>query len=256
MTPMRVAMRHRLGLVVGDIEDGRAELLLDALELEPQFGAQLGVERGQRLVHQVDRGRAHQRAADGDALHLAARQLGAPVAELVLDTEQAARPRSILSRICVLRHAPGRRAQGKGEVVVDREMRIERILLEDEGDVARRRRLARHVAPADEDRAGVRRLEPATSRSVVVLPAPVGPSSTTNSPSAMASDRSLDRLDVLEGLGDAVEADLSHGRPPSCSAVRIARPDALSKMRQLLGPESQPHASRRWRAAASTAPAP
>ena len=39
-------------------------------------------------------------------------------------------------------------------------MRIERVLLEDEGDVARGRRAPRHVAPADDDRAGVRPLEP------------------------------------------------------------------------------------------------
>ena len=41
-------------------------------EFQAQVGAQLGVERGERLVHQVDRRPAHQRAADGDALHLAA----------------------------------------------------------------------------------------------------------------------------------------------------------------------------------------
>ena len=39
-------------------------------------------------------------------------------------------------------------------------MRIERILLEDEGDVAAGRRHAGHVAAADRHAAGIRRLEP------------------------------------------------------------------------------------------------
>ena len=67
--------RHGLDLIMGDVEKGRAELDLDALELEPQFGAQLRVERGQRLVHEEDGGPAHQRAADRHALHLAAREI-------------------------------------------------------------------------------------------------------------------------------------------------------------------------------------
>ena len=38
-----------------------------------------------------------------------------------------------------LGHAARRRAQREGEIVVDGKVRIERVLLEDEGDVARRR---------------------------------------------------------------------------------------------------------------------
>ena len=56
--------------------------------------------------------------------------------------------------------APRRRAQRKGQVVVDRQMRIQRVLLEHERHVACRRRFARHVAPADVDAAGVGRFEP------------------------------------------------------------------------------------------------
>ncbi len=50
------------------------ELLVQALDLDPQVGAQLGVEVGQRLVEQEHVHVAHQRAADGDALALAAGQ--------------------------------------------------------------------------------------------------------------------------------------------------------------------------------------
>ena len=49
---------------------------MQPLDLDAQFGAQLGVEVRQRLVEQEDAGVAHQRAADRDALALAARELG------------------------------------------------------------------------------------------------------------------------------------------------------------------------------------
>ena len=134
-----VRHRHGFGLVVGDVEDRRAELLLDALQLEAQIGAQLGVERRERLVHQVDRGPAHKRAADGDALHLAAGQLRGAVLELAGDAQHG---RDLVDAPLdlVLRHAARRRAQREGEVVVGGEVRVERILLEDE-----RRRLARRA---------------------------------------------------------------------------------------------------------------
>ena len=140
MTPIRDGHRHRLDLVVGHIEDGRAKFDLDAFQLEPQLGAQFGVERRQRLVHQIDGGIAHQRPPDGDALHLTARQARRAVVELGGDVEKL---RDRLDALADHRpRAPGgRRTQRKGEIVVDAEMRIERVLLEDEGDVARRRRL-------------------------------------------------------------------------------------------------------------------
>ena len=47
---------HRFCLIMGDIEDGGAENGLDAFKFEAHFAAQLGVQRGERLVHQIDRG--------------------------------------------------------------------------------------------------------------------------------------------------------------------------------------------------------
>src|SRR6185503_21225087 len=46
---------HRFGLIMGDIEDGRAEIGLDTLEFKPHFTTQLGIQRRERLVHQIDR---------------------------------------------------------------------------------------------------------------------------------------------------------------------------------------------------------
>ena len=65
---------QRLDLVVRD-EEGRIALsLLQVLQLHPQRLAQLGVQIRERLVHQEDPRVAHDRPADGHALHLAAGQ--------------------------------------------------------------------------------------------------------------------------------------------------------------------------------------
>ena len=82
-------------------------------------------------------------------------------------------------------------AQRIGDVLAHRHVRPHRIGLEHHADVAQARRhqhaarRRRHHLAADADRA--RRSEcsrPATQRSVVVLPQPEGPSSTTISPAA------------------------------------------------------------------------
>ena len=81
--------RHRLDLVVGDEQRGDAEFAVQLLDLQPRLRAQLGVEVGQRLVEQEHLRLAHDGAAHGHALALAAREL----ARLAL--EQAARARRI-----------------------------------------------------------------------------------------------------------------------------------------------------------------
>ena len=91
-----VAHGHRLDLVVGDEDEGRAEPHLQVLELGAQRLAQLGVERRQRLVHQEDLRLAHDGAADRDALHLAARQ---PVGLAVEQVPDAQRLRGIVDAL-------------------------------------------------------------------------------------------------------------------------------------------------------------
>ena len=83
--------------------------------------------------------------------------------------------------------SPG--AQPEGHVLVDRHVREQRVVLEDDADVAAaggqmvdgaRRR------PGRCPRSGA--TKPAMIRSSVVLPQPLGPSRATNSPGSMASD--------------------------------------------------------------------
>ena len=67
--------RERLGLVVGDIQAGDAEFSLHAFELDPHLVAESGVEVGQRLVEEHQRGIGHERACEGEPLLLPARQV-------------------------------------------------------------------------------------------------------------------------------------------------------------------------------------
>ena len=62
-------------LVVGHVEDRHVEVLLDVLELELHVGAELLVERAQRLVHQEDARPEDEGPRQRDALLLAAGEL-------------------------------------------------------------------------------------------------------------------------------------------------------------------------------------
>ena len=66
---------HGLDLVVGDVDGGGLQALVQGLDLGAHGDAQLGIEVGERLVEQEDLRIAHDRAAHGDALALAAREL-------------------------------------------------------------------------------------------------------------------------------------------------------------------------------------
>src|SRR5690606_1159455 len=81
--------RHRLDLVVGDVDGGDAEALVQLADAGAHLDAQLGVEVRQRLVHQEDLRLADDGAAEGDTLALTARELTGPPVEQVLDLQDA-----------------------------------------------------------------------------------------------------------------------------------------------------------------------
>ena len=86
-----VGQRHRLDLVVRHVDGGGADLLVHLLDLGAHLHAQLGVEVRQRLVEQEDLRIAHDRAAHGHTLPLAARQLLRLAIEQVDDVEDVRR---------------------------------------------------------------------------------------------------------------------------------------------------------------------
>ena len=112
-----VSKRHRLDLVVRDVNRGGVVLDVQPLQLGAHVLAELGVERADRLVHEQRLRAAHQRAADGDALHVAAGKLRGPAVEQVLDAQ---RVRDFLYAPVDSRLAFARRLQREGDVLVGR----------------------------------------------------------------------------------------------------------------------------------------
>ena len=152
-----VAHRHRLDLVVRDVDRRRDERPLQLQDLGPRRDPQRRVEVRERLVHQ-ERGRlAHDRAAERDALALAAGEL----LRLALDQLRHVEDLGGLLHAPVdlgLRHLEV--AQPEREVVVHGHVRVERVRLEHHRHVARGRREVVDDAVADHDRARRQVLEP------------------------------------------------------------------------------------------------
>ena len=177
-----VRQRHRLGLIVGDVDERDAGPPLQVLQLPPHPLAELRVEVRQGLIEQEDLRLDHQAPRQRHTLLLAARELaGEPLFEpgQVHQLEDARDP---LAR---LGPADPTDFQAKGDVLVHGLVRPDRVVLEhhahapplggNEASVEERVRPSTRMIPAS----GVR--NPAISRRSVVLPQPLGPSSVTNS---------------------------------------------------------------------------
>ena len=85
-----VGHRHRLELVVGDIDGGRVDAEVQLAELAHHQVAELGVERAERLVHQERLRPPDDGAAERHALAVAAGEPRDRLVEEVVDAEEAA----------------------------------------------------------------------------------------------------------------------------------------------------------------------
>ena len=107
-----VGQRQRLLLVVRDVDRGGAERRVDAADLGPHLEPQLGVEVGERLVHQHQRRLDHDGARDRHALLLAAGELARQLVLLALQPHEgdrlvdAARRLGLRRRRCIIRPKP------------------------------------------------------------------------------------------------------------------------------------------------------
>ena len=150
---------QRLGLVVGDVEGRHAGAAVQLDDLAPRMDAEVGVEVGQRLVHQEGAGLAHHGARQRHALALAAGHLAGLAVEQV--RRSSARPPSRATSRAIsapdgfparqqaaderqaLRRREAAHGERHGDVLARRQMRIERVGLEHHGDVAVGRRQGR-----------------------------------------------------------------------------------------------------------------
>src|SRR5207245_8863183 len=146
-----VAHGHGFDLVVRHVNRGCADALVELLEVLARRGAELGIEVRERLVQQEDGRLAHNGPGERHALALASGKLPRFAVQQAADPKQRGGP---LHLFAVQLFFDLLRLQREGNVVIDREVRVERIALEDHGDAALARREVIDDRAANEDLAG------------------------------------------------------------------------------------------------------
>ena len=121
-----------------------------------RLDTQLGVQVGERFVHEKDARTPHHGPGESDALALSSRKSFGPPVEKRIDA-QAVGDVANLGRDFALRQPAD--FHSERDVVEDAHMREERVGLEHHRNVAALRRQVGHVAFADEQLAGGDRLE-------------------------------------------------------------------------------------------------
>ena len=200
-----VGHRHRLFLVVRDVDEGDVDLGLDALQLQLHLLAQLQVERAQRLVQQQHARMVDQGAGERDALRLAARQLRRLALLEALQLDQLEHLGNALGDLG-LRHLA--LAQPERHVVLDRHVREQRVVLEDRVDLALVRREAGHVLLAQVHGAAGRLLEPADHAQRRGLAASGGAEQRDEAAPLEGEREIVDGFDLSERFGYPLEADI------------------------------------------------
>ena len=141
---------HGLHLVVGDVDEGGAQALVQLADVGAGLHAQFRVQVRQRFVEQEDGWAAHDRPAHGHALALAAGELFRLAVEELADAQKLG---SFLDFLVDLSLGHLAQLEAERHVVVYAHVWVERVALEHHGDVAI---LGWHIvddAVADEDAA-------------------------------------------------------------------------------------------------------
>ena len=128
-----VAHRHRLDLVVGDVERRGRQPRLQLDDVGPRLHAQCGVEVRQRLVHQEDERLAHDGPGQRHPLALAPRELPRLAAEQRAQPERLGGPLDLGRPLLLVDAAL---AERELDVLRHAQVRVQRVALEDHGHVA------------------------------------------------------------------------------------------------------------------------
>jgi hypothetical protein len=209
-----VRERHRLGLIMGDVERGRGGAGVKRAELRQHALAQMHVEVRQRLVHQDETGLRREAARQRHALLLAAREFVRAASREggQLDGRQRLRrPRRDLGGRTLAR------PQGIARVLRDRHVRPQRVGLEDDADVPvfwRGVPVARGDDHAVDPNVAV--VDPLQPREQPEERGLAAAGRSQHGDELAMGDRERDavhRLRRAEGLGDGAEFDARHGRP-------------------------------------------
>ena len=152
------------------------------------------------------------------------------------------------------RNAASRRAQRKREIVVNGEVRIKRILLKNECDIARPRRIAGNVTAVDRNRTRIGTLETGNQPECRGLAGAARPQQHDKLAVIDRKRQITDRFDLPEALADMPQSDISHGRHShglrSGSPTRFSRQTKPIKSDRNASPPYRPHARTCSKAAA------
>ena len=196
---------HGLDLVVGDVDRGGAELLLQPRHLQPHLHAERRVEVGQRLVEQKRLRLAHDGAADRDALALAAGEVARLAVQIGREIQRRGRG---LDLAVDLRPRQARHLQAEADIAAHAHMRIERIGLEHHREPALGRRRVDHVLAVDQDLPAGHVLEPGDQAQQRGLAAAGGPDEHHEGAVLDLQVGALDDVDRSERFPDALQRDL------------------------------------------------
>ena len=194
---------------MGHVDAGDFEILVQLADLKPHLHPQLGIQVAERLVEQEDLGLAHDAAAHGHPLALAARELPG----------LAVQQRAQLEDLCgishplvdlVLRHAA--HLQPVSHVLVNRHVRVERVVLKDHGDVALGRLQPVHHPPVDGDLAGADLFQPRNHAQQGGLAAARRPEDDDELAVPDVATDAVNDFGLAELLGYISDADVCHGR--------------------------------------------
>ena len=221
-----VGGRHRLALVVGDVDAGVAVGVVQPAHLEPHLLAQVGVEARERFVEQQRVGFDDQRAGERDALLLPAGKL--PRVPLRERGEVRGRQDG--------RDLPGDggpielpHLEAVGDVLDDRHVRPERVRLEHHRDVAllgRQSAAGRgHHAIAEEDLPAGRLDETGDQAQRGGLAAAGRPEQADQLPMLDLERDAVERGLVAEALREPAQDDRRHGDSylPVNAGLRFSR---------------------------------
>src|SRR5207249_1925083 len=123
-----VGHRHRLLLVMGDVDEGDADVVLEALDEELHLLTQLQVEGSERLVEQEDSRTVDERARGRDPLLLTSRELTRLALSVPAELDEVEHFLDLAFEDSSPRALS---PQAEGDILEDREMREEGIALED-----------------------------------------------------------------------------------------------------------------------------
>ncbi|ELZ61865.1 phenol hydroxylase [Haloferax sp. ATCC BAA-646] len=213
-----VGHRHRLRLVVGDVDGRDRELVLQVLEFGPHLRPQFSVQVGQRFVHQEHLGVAHDSTSEGDPLLLAAREFVGFAVEQVADAERLRDLDDAL--VAFFRRVSLLFFQPEPDVLPDGHVGVQRVVLKHHRDVAVLRDAVVHVVPADVDVPAGRGLQAGEHPERRRFAAARG---TDEHEELLVVDVEREVVDgdrVAEALRQAGELNLSHGSGLRAKSLR------------------------------------